>query len=53
MVLYCIECESCTKADILDATWWRYKVATQDCMVAKRKVVTIFCHGVLISDIHM
>ena len=53
MILDRIECESCTKADILDATWWRYKAATQDCMVAKCKVLTMFYHGVLISDIHM
>jgi hypothetical protein len=45
--------QTCTKADILDATWWRYKAATQDCMVAKCKVLTMFYHGVFKCDIHM
>jgi hypothetical protein len=52
MLIYCSQCESGTKADVLDAARWIRKAAMQGFMDAQYELGEMFRHGVFCDHIY-
>jgi TPR repeat protein len=53
MLIYCSQCDSGVKADLLDAARWIRKAAMQGLMDAQYELGEMFCHGVFCDYIYM